>query len=178
MCSQIYSNIIQVFIRFMKAIYSQVRHPSHPGGGHASRTCHMTQFEQSDWLRSENFINIMIEYVIMRWKIIAMNYWWLNYVSLPTAWKWFKVSFDSYTSVNGSKSMALVNILNPMMHIWKPKVSMSILVRDVVSVLKTMVKHITYNEMTTHTFCFTFSSRKIYNCAIIWTNACLSSIVH
>ena len=63
MCSQIYSNIIQVFTLFMKAIFSQVRHPSHPGRGHASPTSHMTQFEQSDWLRSENFINIMIEYL-------------------------------------------------------------------------------------------------------------------
>ena len=62
MGSQIYSNIIQVFTLFMKAIFSQVRHPSHPGRGHASPTCHMTQFEQSDWLRSENFVNIMIEY--------------------------------------------------------------------------------------------------------------------
>ena len=61
MCNQIYSNIIQVFTLFMKAIFSQVRHPSHPGRGHASPTCHMTQFEQSDWLRSENFTNIMME---------------------------------------------------------------------------------------------------------------------
>ena len=57
-----YSNIIQVFAIFMKAIFSQVRHPSHPGLGNGSLTCHMTQFERSDWLRSENFINIMIEY--------------------------------------------------------------------------------------------------------------------
>ena len=47
---------------FMKAIFSRVRHPSHPGRGHGSLTCHMTKFEQSDWLRSENFINIMIKY--------------------------------------------------------------------------------------------------------------------
>ena len=58
------SNIIQVFTLFMKAIFSQVRHPSHPGRGHASLTCHMTQFERSDWLRSENFTNIMTEYDI------------------------------------------------------------------------------------------------------------------
>ena len=38
----------------MKAILSRVRHPSHPGWGHGSLTCHMTQFERSDWLRSEN----------------------------------------------------------------------------------------------------------------------------
>ena len=31
-------------------------------GGHGSLTCHMTQFERSDLLRSENFINIIIEY--------------------------------------------------------------------------------------------------------------------
>ena len=46
----------------MKAIFSRVRHPSHPGRGHGSLTCYMTQFERSDWLRSENFTNIMIEY--------------------------------------------------------------------------------------------------------------------
>ena len=71
MCSQIYNNIIQVFTLFMKAIFSQVRHPSHPGWGHASPTCHMTQFEQSDCLRSENFINIMIEYIIYT---VSFNY--------------------------------------------------------------------------------------------------------
>ena len=48
----------------MKAISSRVSHPSHPGRGHGSLTCHMTQFERSDWLRSENFINIMIKYNI------------------------------------------------------------------------------------------------------------------
>ena len=57
------SNIIQVFTLFMKAIFSRVRHPSHPGRGHGSLTCHMTQFERSDWLRSANFTNIMIECV-------------------------------------------------------------------------------------------------------------------
>ena len=55
------SNIIQVFTLFMKAIFSRVRHPSHPGRGHGSLTCHMTQFERSDWLRSANFTNIIIE---------------------------------------------------------------------------------------------------------------------
>ena len=45
----------------MKAIFSRVRHPSHPGRGHGSLTCHMTHLERSDWLRSENFTNIMIE---------------------------------------------------------------------------------------------------------------------
>ena len=49
-----------------KAFFSQVKHSSHPGRGHASPTCHMTQFEQSDWLRSENFTNIMIEYIISK----------------------------------------------------------------------------------------------------------------
>ena len=57
--------ILSKFLYFlMKAIFSRVRHPSHPGRGHGSLTCHMTQFERSDWLRSENFINIMIEYLI------------------------------------------------------------------------------------------------------------------
>ena len=48
----------------MKATFSQVRHPSHPGRGCGSLTCHMTHFEQSDWLRSPNLTNIMIEYAI------------------------------------------------------------------------------------------------------------------
>ena len=49
----------------MKATFSQVRHPSHPGHGCGSLTCHMTHFEQSDWLRSPNLTNIMIEYIII-----------------------------------------------------------------------------------------------------------------
>ena len=44
-----------IFTLFMKYIF-------HPGWGHGSLTCHMTQFEWSDWLRSANVINIMIEY--------------------------------------------------------------------------------------------------------------------
>ena len=47
---------------FYESHFSWVRHPSYPGQGHGLLTCHMTQFERSDWLRSENFTNIMIEY--------------------------------------------------------------------------------------------------------------------
>ena len=63
----------------MKAILSRVRHPSHPGRGHGSLTCHMTQFERSDWLRSENFTNIMIEYHIdstIHGSFQNDNYWY------------------------------------------------------------------------------------------------------
>ena len=61
--NQISSGIIFFFFtHFMKATFSQVRHPSHPGRGCGSLTCHMTHFEQSDWLRSPNLTNIMIEY--------------------------------------------------------------------------------------------------------------------
>ena len=49
------------FYTFYESHFSRVRHPSHPGRGHGSLTCHMTQFGRSDWLRSENFINIMKE---------------------------------------------------------------------------------------------------------------------
>ena len=49
----------------MKATFSQVRHPSHPGHGCGSLTCHMTHFEQSDWLRSPNLTNIMIELILL-----------------------------------------------------------------------------------------------------------------
>ena len=52
------------FTHFMEATFSQVRHPSHPGRGCGSLTCHMTHFEQSDWLRSPNLTNIMIEWLI------------------------------------------------------------------------------------------------------------------
>ena len=63
--NQISSGIIFFFFtHFMKATFSQVRHPSHPGHGCGSLTCHMTHFEQSDWLRSPNLTNIMIEYLI------------------------------------------------------------------------------------------------------------------
>ena len=58
------SNIQQYyssFYTFYESHFSRVRHPSHPGRGHGSLTCHMTQFERSDWLRSENFMNLMIE---------------------------------------------------------------------------------------------------------------------
>ena len=58
------SNVLQYypsFYAFYESHFSQVRHPSHPGRGHGSLTCHMTQYVRSDWLRSEHFINIMIE---------------------------------------------------------------------------------------------------------------------
>ena len=61
------------FTHFMKATFSQVRHPSHPGRGCGSLTCHMTHFEQSDWLRSPNLTNIMIEYVIIIFTILGMD---------------------------------------------------------------------------------------------------------
>ena len=54
------------FYTFYESYFSRVRHPSHPGRGHGSLTCHVTQFERSDWLRSANFINIMIEYSVNR----------------------------------------------------------------------------------------------------------------
>ena len=55
----------------MTAIFSRVRHPSHPGRGHGSLTCHMTQLERSDWLMSENFTNIMIELVSHRRQLFS-----------------------------------------------------------------------------------------------------------
>ena len=57
-----YTAILSKFLHFYENHFSLVRHPSHPGRGHGSLTCHMTQFEGSDWLRSANFINIMVEY--------------------------------------------------------------------------------------------------------------------
>ena len=56
------SNIEQYYPSFYtvyESHFSRVRHPSHPGRGLGSLTCHMTQFERSDWLRSENFTKIM-----------------------------------------------------------------------------------------------------------------------
>ena len=60
-----YNYYVQVFIYFlftllMKAIYSQVRYPSHSGRGDESLTCHMTRFERFGWLRSANVINVVI----------------------------------------------------------------------------------------------------------------------
>ena len=59
------SNVEQYYpssYTFYVSHFSWVRHLSHPGQGHGSLTCHMTQFEWSDCLGSENFINIMIEW--------------------------------------------------------------------------------------------------------------------
>ena len=56
-----YTAILSKFSYFLWKPFSRVRHQSHPGRGHGSLNCDMTQFERSDWLRSENFINIMIE---------------------------------------------------------------------------------------------------------------------
>ena len=53
--------LFNFFTHFMKATFSQVRHPSHPGRSCGSLTCHMTHFEQSDWPGSPNLTNIMIE---------------------------------------------------------------------------------------------------------------------
>ena len=63
-CAVKYTAILSKFDTICESHFSQVRHPSHPGRGHASPTCHMTQFEQSDWLRSETLINIIIEYIV------------------------------------------------------------------------------------------------------------------
>ena len=59
------SNIQQYypsFYTFCESHFSRVTRPSHPGRRIASLTCHMTQFERPDWLRSEISINIMIEF--------------------------------------------------------------------------------------------------------------------
>ena len=64
---KIYRNIIQLSNFLWKAIFFRVRHSFHPGGGHISLTCHIIEFVRSDWLRSANLINIMIEL-------------WLNYL--------------------------------------------------------------------------------------------------
>ena len=46
---------------FYDSYFSRVRHTSHPGQGHGSLTCHMSQFERCGWLLSANFITIMIK---------------------------------------------------------------------------------------------------------------------
>ena len=57
-----YTAILSYFFTFHECYFSRVRHPSHPGLGDGSLTCHMTQLERTDWQRSANLINIMIEY--------------------------------------------------------------------------------------------------------------------
>ena len=49
------------------------RHPSHPGRGHGSLTCHMTQFERSDWLRSEKFHDRMVVIDLVTWRGYHMS---------------------------------------------------------------------------------------------------------
>ena len=115
MCSQIYSNIIQVFTLFMKAIFSQVRHPSHPGRGHASPTCHMTQFEQSDWLRSENFINIMIEWgisygIALMWISLYLT---ADKSALVQVMTWCPQAASQYLSKCRPRSMSTYGVTRP-----------------------------------------------------------------
>ena len=53
-----YAIILSFFYTFYESYISRVRHPSHPGRGHGSPTCHMTQYERSDWLKSADFLSI------------------------------------------------------------------------------------------------------------------------
>ena len=55
---------IQWYCPFFIKAFTQVRHSSHPGHGNGYLACHMTQFVQSERLRSENFINIMKKFNI------------------------------------------------------------------------------------------------------------------
>ena len=52
-----------IFYTFYESYFSRVRHPSHSGRRDESLTCHMTQFERSDWLRLASFINLIIEFL-------------------------------------------------------------------------------------------------------------------
>ena len=120
----------------MKAIFSRVRHPSHPGRGHGSLTCHMTQFERSDWLRSENFTNIMIEYLSLplipasgtqiyiiyvshNWVTVGLHdvfmpFWWLPIIKISDNVSW--LHFFLYKS---GKSWYQVCVLLNWCHLWK-----------------------------------------------------------
>ena len=68
-----YTAILFKFYTFYESYFSRVRHPSNPGRGYGSLTCHMTQFERSDWLRSANFINIMIKFLTKRALMIKQS---------------------------------------------------------------------------------------------------------
>ena len=50
------------FYTFYESHFIPRQTPVPPRSGTRSLTCHMTQFERSDWLRSEHLTNIMIEY--------------------------------------------------------------------------------------------------------------------
>ena len=93
-CNEISCNIMQNLIPFMKAILSQVSHPSHLGQGQGSLTCHMTPFEQSDWMRSADFINIMIECISNARK------WFSNWQSFVI--KALQTSYNSLTIYNST----------------------------------------------------------------------------
>ena len=105
------SNIQQynpLFYTFYESHFSLVRHPSHPSGGHGSLTCHRTQFERSDWLRSENFINIMIEY-INKYYIYVMK----TYI-LSTKWYLLTNPFGVVLSNGGLTNRW--QVVNPLHH--------------------------------------------------------------
>ena len=80
------------FYTFYERHFSQVRHLSHPGWGHGSLTCHMTQFERSDWLRSYNFINIMIEWLTNPYG----SMWWVQLITSSTK-KYCMFKVDIYS---------------------------------------------------------------------------------
>ena len=52
---------ISSFYTLYESYFSRFRHWSHLNRRHGSLTCHMTQFERFNWLRSANIINVMIE---------------------------------------------------------------------------------------------------------------------
>ena len=61
-----FGNVIKYLLMLSKILYFlwksfRLRLSSNPGHRHGYLTCHMTQLEQSDWLRSTNLINIMID---------------------------------------------------------------------------------------------------------------------
>ena len=51
----------KVLYFFYESCCSRVRHPPQPGCWQGSLTWHMNHFEQSDWPKWSNFINIVIE---------------------------------------------------------------------------------------------------------------------
>ena len=69
-----YTLILSFFSHFCATIFPG-QTPVQPGRGHGSLICHMTLFERYVWMRSENSINIMIEYVINDPPLFPTQYW-------------------------------------------------------------------------------------------------------
>ena len=69
-----YTAILCMFLHILWQLFFPGQTLVRPSRGHGSLTCHMIQFERSDWLRSANFIN-SIKYVTLG----KVDWWQLSW---------------------------------------------------------------------------------------------------